>query len=131
MGLPCMNLTTAQLRYLILIDQLQKNGRVRLLDVAGKLGVAKPSVHRMAVQLVRLELLEEGRFSVLQMTARGLEVAEAYEHGCILLHSFLQSELQLSSTDAQEGALALLGAYPLEKLRALCSKLEGPLSMIT
>ena len=116
-----MNLTTAQLRYLIMIYQLQKNGRVRLLDVAGKLGVAKPSVHRMAVQLVRLE----------QMTARGLEVAETYEHGCILLHSFLQSELQLSSADAQEGALALLGAYPLEKLRALCSKLEGPLSMIT
>lgn len=105
-----MNLTTAQLRYLIMIYQLQKNGRVRLLDVAGKLGVAKPSVHRMAVQLVRLELLEEGRFSVLRMTARGLEVAEAYEHGCILLHSFLQSELQLSSADAQEGALALLGA---------------------
>lgn len=43
---------------------------VRLLDVAGKLGVAKPSVHRMAVQLVRLELLEEGRFSVAAVTAR-------------------------------------------------------------
>ena len=118
-----MNLTTAQLRYLIMIYQLQKNGRVRLLDVAGKLGVAKPSVHRMAVQLVRLELLEEGRFSVLQMTARGLEVAEAYEHGCILLlsliHICIATMWEAVFADVGVSVIAILNAMRMLRVKSL------------
>lgn len=52
-----MKLTAAQIRYLLAIYRLSKNGDVRSSDVAEHLDVSRPSTHRMIDQLQKMNLV--------------------------------------------------------------------------
>jgi len=52
-----MKITATQIRYLLSIYQLYKNGVVRSSDIADSLDVSRPSAHRM-VGLLKINLLQ-------------------------------------------------------------------------
>jgi len=88
-----MELTAAQLRYLLAVYQLGKAGAVRSAAIAGYLCVARPSVHRMIRQLAEMGLLNKKRYSLVAMTEGGRALAEKYHHSFIRIRGLLQEGL--------------------------------------
>ena len=117
-----MELTTAQIRYLLAVYQLQKNGAVRSADVAERLCVTRPSVHRMIMQLAQMQLLKKEQYASINFTENGLALAEKYDACFACVYSLLNKNLDLPSASAEEGALAVLGSLGLAKLEASIGK---------
>lgn len=108
-----MKLTAVQIRYLLVIHKLSKNGIVRSSEIAGQLNVTKPSVHRMADQLSKMNLIEKERYSYINFTEVGRYMADKYYDGFSKIKDFLMEHLELSSGTAEEGALAILSGLDI------------------
>lgn len=106
-----MNLSRAQIQYLLTIYAMLEKGSVRLQDIAQALQVSKPSVHGMEEQFVRLGLLEKKRYASVQMTELGKEVVKEYRELLQLLSDWLENSLSLPFFVAQQSALVLLGEW--------------------
>ena len=71
-----MQLTTAQIKYILVIYELQPI--VRLGQIARRLQVSKPSVHRMLGRLKNRQLIELDEKGLPRMTEIGAEMAQRY-----------------------------------------------------
>ena len=67
-----MQLTTAQIKYILVIYELQPI--VRLGQIARRLQVSKPSVHRMLGRLKNRQLIELDEKGLPRMTEIGAEI---------------------------------------------------------
>ena len=114
-----MVLTATQIRYLLAAHRLQMGGTVRSAEVAGKLHVARPSVHRMILQLCDRGLLEKARYSTVRFTEKGYFLAERYAACYTGIHQILQGGLAVPDRSAEEGALAVLGSLSSPELTAV------------
>lgn len=111
-----MALTTTQIKYLIVIQSLNCGGIIRSADIAGFLGVSKPTVHSMLEQLSKLALIKKEKYSVLELTEHGESVAKLYADGFMSFSLLLSKRLNLPEKNADEGALAILGCLDSEEL---------------
>lgn len=118
-------LTVANIRYLLSIRELDRDGRgVRCVDVADTLKVTKPSVHSMVSTLAQLGLLEKTHYGVIHLTPLGQELARCYEAHLLTISTHF-NRLLPEPEQAQTAAMALLAELPLDSIEVMCGKLNG------
>lgn len=81
----------------------QRHGYVRCVDVAGYLGVSKPSVSRAVKELIKAGYLMKEADGTLSLTMAGKKIAEnVYERHCFFREKLLAAgvDLQTAEKDA-------------------------------
>lgn len=116
-------LTAANIRYLLAIEELDRDGRgVRCVDVAQTLGITKPSVHSMVDTMKDMGLLEKPRYGVIRLTDQGRSTADQYqEYFQLICRHF--SPLLPQRQDVLAASLALLSELKLESVVEMCARL--------
>lgn len=104
-----MQLTEAQIKYLLALYELQQQGAVRLTRIAERLHVSKPSVHRMLGQLEEFQLVDLSQKGCLRLTEAGISAALAYTEQFQILMDFFTQILGMSLEAAEQNAGLLLG----------------------
>ena len=88
--------------YLECIYQINLGQGVKSTDIAAKLSVSKPSVHRAIVTLAEMGLLSQEKYSLIYLTEAGqkkaAEVSEKHE----ILSGFLQDVLGIAPDVVEE-----------------------------
>ncbi len=120
-----MEITAAKLRYLLTISELEQTleRKVRCIDLAVQLGVARPSACRMLAAFCGEELLSRDKTEGIRLTDTGRELVSRYETDYRVLLQYFQEQMNLSEFNARECAMALLVAAPDSSRRALCAQL--------
>lgn len=124
-----MELTAPQIRYLLVIRQLNNSGVVRSTDIADSLAVSRPSVHRMIAQLAKMNLVIKEKYSYISITEKGQSIAQQYYDGFFHISAFLQQNFNISLDTAKEGALAILSRLDAIMLEDLCKQIYEKLRM--
>ena len=121
-----MEITAAKLRYLLTISELEQDSdrRVRCIDIAVRLGVARPSACRMLAAFSKEGLLSRSKTEGLRLTEAGYELVSRYEADYRALCRYFEERLKLPAFDARECAMALLASAPESSRRALCAKIS-------
>lgn len=105
--------------YLECIYQNNLGQGVKSTDIATKLSVSKPSVHRAIQTLAQMGLLTQEKYSLIYLTEAGqnkaAEVAAKHES----LSRFLQEVLGISGEIAEEEACKMEHGVSLETVRRL------------
>jgi len=114
-----MELTPAQIRYLLAVYRLGGPGPVRSAAVAAELSVTRPSAHRMLGQLAELGLLSKKKYARVALTEGGRDLAEKYHHSFLLICALLREGLNLAPVPAGEAALAALCSLGWQQLEAV------------
>ena len=122
-----MEITAAKLRYLLTISELERNAqrKVRCIDVAVQLGVARPSACRMLASFVEEGLLSREKAAGLRLTAEGRQLVSRYENEYQSLCRYFRDGLSLSDFNARECAMALLVAAPDSSRSDLCAHIPS------
>ena len=112
-----MELTGVQIRYLLAIQELwEAHESLRSVELSRRLGVSKPSVHRVLAQLEERGLLERTPYGAARLTQIGEETAQrcaaSYRH----LTVCLTERLALCPETARRAALALMNQLDREEL---------------
>jgi len=115
-----MHLSAAQIRYLLAIYELSDNGKVRSNEVAEKMGISRPSVHRMMGQLAERKLITKERYSFAMITESGEKTARKYRDRLGKISVYFVKEMGLKEETAQEVAFALLGGLEETKINEIC-----------
>ena len=120
--------------YLECIYQINLGQGVKSTDIAAKLSVSKPSVHRAIVTLAEMGLLSQEKYSLIYLTEAGqkkaAEVSEKHE----ILSGFLQDVLGIAPDVAEEEACKMEHGVSMEtvqKFNALRNKLSEKLDLET
>ncbi|MDR0538987.1 MAG: metal-dependent transcriptional regulator [Spirochaetaceae bacterium] len=109
--------------YLEMVSFLADTGPVRVTDIAKRLGFSKPSV------LFALKLLEERglvsheRYSTVELTAKGAELAAEIRGRHTVIKQFLVQHLNIDPAIAEVDACKMehvLSAETLQSMRRLC-----------
>ena len=119
-----MKITATQIRYLLSIYQLCKNGVVRSSDIADSLEVSRPSAHRMVDQLLKMNLIVKEQHSCIRFTEESLELAEQYYKGFLHISRFLHECFVLPKDTAEDGALTILSGLTITKVKELCMRMN-------
>lgn len=100
--------------YLECIYQTNQGQGVKSTDIAAKLAVSKPSVHRAIVTLAEMGLLQQEKYSLIYLTEAGqkkaAEVAAKHE----ILSGFLQYVLGIAPEVAEEEACKMEHGVSME-----------------
>lgn len=120
-----MEITAAKLRYLLTISELEQTleRKVRCIDLAVQLGVARPSACRMLAAFCGEGLLSRNKTEGIRLTHTGRELVSRYEMDYRALCRYFQGQMNLSEFNARECAMALLVAAPDSARCALCAQL--------
>lgn len=119
-----MKLTATQIRYLLAIYRLSKNGVVRSSEIADCLNVSRPSAHRMVEQLLKMNLIVKEKHSHILFTENSRDFAEQYYDGLFHISRFLLKSLDLSPDIAEDGALAILSELNTAMIKELCTQIS-------
>lgn len=116
-------LSASHIRYLLMLLSLEQEGAgVSCTELAGALGVKKPSVHGMMATLSAMDLIVRGPRGRAALTPEGRRQAERYRCYAEALHRYLGAVLP-ETAESREAVLALLSALPPECLGAMCGKI--------
>lgn len=110
-------MTASEIRYLLTIINLEKNGAVRLSDIANHIGCSKPSVTRATDNLEFRGYIKKG--SNVELTPKGREEGQKLTAIAHYLEKEILSRLAPSARAAQRDAIEIMGAISpcnLEKL---------------
>ena len=118
-----VSLTASNIRYLLAIEDLDRNGKgVRCVDVAQALGITKPSVHSMVDSMKDMGLLEKPRYGVIRLTDLGRSTADRYQvYFQTICRHFAQFLPQRQ--DVLAAAFALLSELKLECVVEMCTRI--------
>jgi DtxR family Mn-dependent transcriptional regulator len=97
-------MTESQEDYLEMISFLSDTGKVRVTDIARRLGVSKPSVLTALKSLEEKALINHEKYGRVLLTEKGkglaVEIREKHE----LLKKFLRLKLDVSEANAEKDA---------------------------
>jgi len=117
-----MDLSRSKIKYLLIIQRLSREtGNARSVDIAIRLGVARPSVHRMLSTMAEAGLIHMEPRSAVSLTPAGRKAAEAFNRQYEQVYSFFSEELGLSAYDAEQSVIAALSSLPQVCIEALCA----------
>lgn len=116
-----MVLTAAKLRYLMTVSELRSGlpHKIRCVDVAVQLGVARPTASRMLSALCREGMLLQSREAGFRLSGEGEQLVFRYQEEYRLLTRYFRERLGLSDYDAREAAMSLLLTVPAGTRAAL------------
>lgn len=123
--MPMQTLSAANIRYLIALNALDREGGVRCVDIAQTLGITKPSVHRMMEAMCDMALIVKAKYGTVSLTETGRALAESYAAYYTTIGGYFAGRLSLTPDEAGEAALALLAAVPGERAEHICGILRG------
>ena len=115
-----MEISNSQIKYLLTIYLLKHNRKIRSMDIARRLNVSKPSVHKMLEQLRDLDLIEKEKYSEIFLTEKGEEIAKSFYAEYCGICDCLSSNMPLHNEIIEEGALLLLCGYSQEHRKEFC-----------
>ncbi|MFA9381270.1 MAG: metal-dependent transcriptional regulator [Acetanaerobacterium sp.] len=108
-----MKLTHSQTRYLIAIYRLSNDKEgVRSSGIAKALGVTRPSVSRMLLNLTKLGLLDKRLYGTVYLTESGKALARERYQELTRLGNQLETGLAIPSDVAEKCALLLISELP-------------------
>lgn len=103
----------------VILDLHEENGKIRVTDLAEKMGVAKSSVNQAVFKLVELGLLLHERYGPLQLTAQGEALARKVRGRHEILKRFFRDTLGVDPQTAEEDACRIehfISQSTMEKL---------------
>ena len=103
--------------YLECIYQTNQGQGVKSTDIAAKLAVSKPSVHRAIVTLTEMGLVEQEKYSLIYLTEAGQMKAAEVSAKHEILSGFLQTVLGISAEVAEEEACKMEHGVSMETAR--------------
>ena len=116
-----MELSGPKIKYLLIIYKLIcEKGSARSVDIAIRLGVARPSVHRMLASLTKMGLVHMEPRSAVTLTEAGTRLAGEFEQQYENLYPFFNRNIGLSGYDAEQSTIAALSSLPQVCIEALC-----------
>lgn len=120
-------LTGANIKYLLALHELGTDGKgIRCVDVAGRLGVRKPSVHTMMSTLSELGLTVKERYGTVRLTDTGSYLASQYAKCFDVLYGKLEGVLGLRSEDCRNTTFRLLAQTSDEEVVELIRQYVPP-----
>ena len=115
-----LNMTSSLEDYLEAIFVLsEKNGSVRVTDIADYLNVSKPSVNRAVNTLTQNGYLQHITYGDIELTPEGESYAANVLHRHKLIKHFLMDELGVDEKNAENDACKMehdMSAVTIEKL---------------
>lgn len=105
--------------YLECIYQVNRGQGVKSTDIATKLAVSRPSVHRAINTLSEMGLLTQERYSLIYLTENGQKKAAEISEKHAILSSFLQDVLGIEPETAEEEACKMEHGVSLDTLERL------------
>lgn len=120
-----VSLTASNIRYLLAVQQLaEQSARVRCVDVAKQLNVARPSALRALEYLGTLGIFEKSPQGIWSLTQSGLELAQRYRGYYDTVERML-CQLLPPAADRPGLALNLLSEVPLSEMDGVCQKIRN------
>ena len=118
-----VSLTASNIRYLLAVKVLAEGGRVRCVDVARNLNVARPSALRALEYLQYLGVLRKKTEGVWTLTEQGWILADKYRMYYDTVGGLF---LRLLPPEADRSSLILsvLAEVPLEKMDEVCERIR-------
>jgi DtxR family Mn-dependent transcriptional regulator len=120
--------TTVKEDYLRAIFRLQEDGvdSVRLVDMAGYLGLSRSTVSERVRELVAQGYVKHAKYGQLTFTRRGHELAKKLTHKHRMVEVFLHDVLKLSKSEAHIEAHQLEHALSDKVIKKLGIFLGNP-----
>ncbi|MDR1628661.1 MAG: MarR family transcriptional regulator [Oscillospiraceae bacterium] len=118
-----MKLSSAQIRYLLAMREIATDGKLRSNEIAEKMNVSRPSVHRMLLQLEKMALITKERYSFVMLTEQGAQLAEIYADRLRRLSRYFVGSMGVCERTARESAITLLGELDEETVREINNKI--------
>jgi len=114
--------------YLRAIFRLQEKGAesIRLIDVAGYLGLSRSTVSERVRELVEQKYVTHAKYGQLTFTRRGYEAAKKLTHKHRVIEVFLHDVLHLSTSEAHIEAHQLEHALSDKVIKKLGAFLGNP-----
>lgn len=100
--------------YLECIYQTNQGQGVKSTDIAAKLSVSKPSVHRAIVTLTEMGLVQQEKYSLIYLTEAGQKKAAEVSAKHEILSGFLQNVLGIPAEIAEEEACKMEHGVSME-----------------
>ena len=120
-----VSLTASNIRYLLAVKQLTDQGaRVRCVDVAKHLEVARPSAMRALEYLGTLGIFVKTPQGIWSLTQSGQELAQRYRTYYDTVETML-CRLLPPAADRPGLALNLLSEVPLSEMDGVCQKIRN------
>lgn len=117
-------LSASIIRYLIALNALDKKCGIRCVDIAERLGLTKPSVHRMMEALSDRALVQKVKYGMVFLTEEGRELSVRYAAYYDTICGFLVQRLALPSEDSGNAAIALLAGISEEHIAGMCARMR-------
>ena len=125
-----MKLTNSQEEYLKTIYLLEKNtNKVRVTDMATKLGITKPSVNNGINNLKELKLLNYETYGNITLTKEGENIAKEIIKKQDILKLFLVEVLEVNCDTAEEEAKAMKHVISKTTIKKLDSYISQILNL--
>ena len=101
-----------------------KNGKVRITDIAGSMNISKPSVHKAVNVLTREGYIFHEKYKPIELTEKGLKAARniAARHNAIT--RFLTEILEIAPEEAEREACLLEHAMSVKTVEKLLTFLN-------
>jgi DtxR family Mn-dependent transcriptional regulator len=125
LGLILRKMTQSQEDYLEMVSFLSDEGRVRVTDIAVRLGFSKPSVLTALRLLEEKDLISHERYGSVSLTEKGRKLAGEIRERHFLIKAFLQEKLGISEETAEKDACKMehiLSEETFEKLKSFVKR---------
>lgn len=102
-----------------ILDLAEKDGLVRVSDIASRLSISKPSVTQMIENLKKQELVKQEPYGPVELTGAGRELATKVRQRHRLLKKFLIDVLEVDPEIAERDACMIehvISPQTMEKL---------------
>ena len=120
-----LQLTTAQIQYMICMRRMQLAGEIRSSRLAEALGVTKSSVHNMVRQLTEMGLVTSRRYGAIDLTDDGVRMAHGYYEQFERICRHMEQSLRLESEHASRIALLLASGLDAEAMGEFMQRLPA------
>lgn len=114
-----LKLTPSQENYLEHIWHLSGKGSIRSVDIAGSVGVKRPSVTRAVNNLASLGLVKHEHYRGIEFTKKGFRAAQFIVHRDRCLKRFLTIVLQLDPKSADDEVCRMEHAVSAEVMQRI------------
>jgi DtxR family Mn-dependent transcriptional regulator len=111
-----------------MVSFLSDEGRVRVTDIASRLGFSKPSVLTALRLLEEKSLVEHERYGSVELTQKGRKLAAKIRERHFLIKEFLLKKLDVGEETAEKDACKMehvLSEETFEKLKSFMKSDNG------
>lgn len=105
----------------------QKEGKVRITDIAKELCVSKSTATERLQELAKCKLVEYAPYTILDFSKKGFEIAEKLTYKHRIIEVFLHQILKIPKDKIHEEAHRLEHAFSDESIKKLAILVGNPL----